>query len=91
MEYAMVDATIVGTARAQKRDSEPSHRFDAVGARPLIKGVGFGALLASKAFGSNDIMADLNERGAKIAMRECKTDCSFEAMICLAAAVINLR
>ncbi|MBF7012786.1 IS5 family transposase [Novosphingobium sp. HR1a] len=107
----------------------PGHRFDTVGVAPLIDGIKFGALLADKAFDSNDIVADLNERGAKIvisqhprrarpipldaemykwrhlienffcklkefkriAMRACKTDRSFEAMIHLAAAVINSR
>ena len=107
----------------------PGNRFDTIGVAPLIKGVEFGALLADKAFDSNDIIADLNERGAKIvisqhprraqpisidleiykwrhlienflcklkefkriAMRACKTDQSFEAMIYLAAAVINSR
>lgn len=107
----------------------PGHRFDTIGAAPLIDGIEFGALLADKAFDSNDIVADLNERGAKIvisqhprqtkpipldaemykwrhlienhvgkrkefkriAMRACKTDRSFAAMIYLAAAVINSR
>lgn len=101
----------------------------AVGVAPLIEGVEFGALLADKAFDSNDIIPELNERGAKIvisqhprraipipldaemykwrhlienffcklkefkriAMHACKTDRSFEAMIYLAAAVINSR
>ena len=87
------------------------------------------ALIADKAFDSNDIIANLNERGAKvvisqhprrsnplqidteiykwrhlienffcklkefkrIAMRADKTDQSFQAMIHLAAAVINSR
>lgn len=107
----------------------PGHRFDTVGVAPLIDGVEFGALLADKAFDSNAIIADLDERGAKvviaqhsrrssprkidaeiykwrhlienffcklkefkrIAMRACKTDRSFEAMIYLAAAVINSK
>ena len=107
----------------------PGHRFDTVGVAPLINGIEFGALLADKAFDSNTIVADLNERGAKIvisqhprrsvplqidteiykwrhlienffcklkefkriAMRACKTDQSFEAMIYLAAVVINSR
>ncbi len=107
----------------------PGHRFDTVGVAPLIDGIEFGALLADKAFDSNNIVADLNKRGAKIvipqhprrsvplqidteiykwrhlienffcklkefkriAMRACKTDQSFEAMIYLAAAVINSR
>ena len=107
----------------------PGHRYDTVGVAPLITGVEFGALIADKAFDSNDIVADLDARGAKIvisqhprrtkpipldaemykwrhlienffcrlkefkriAMRACKTDQSFEAMIYLAAAVINSR
>ena len=107
----------------------PGHRFDTVGVAPLIDGIEFGALLADKAFDSNNIVADLDERGAKIvisqhprrsvplqidteiykwrhlienffcklkefkriAMRACKTDRSFEALIYLAAAVINSR
>jgi len=97
--------------------------------RPLIEGLSFGGLIADKAFDSNAILADLNERGAKIviaqhqrrarplpldtelykwrhlienffcklkefkriALRVCKTDQSFSAMIYLAAAVINSR
>jgi transposase len=107
----------------------PGHRFDSVGVAPLIDGVAFEAFIADKAFDSNDIIADLNERGSKIvisqhprraspipidteiykwrhlvenffcklkefkriAMRACKTDRSFEAMIHIAAAVINSR
>jgi transposase len=107
----------------------PGNRFDSIGVAPLIEGIEFSALLADKAFDSNDIVADLNERGAKIvisrhprrakpipldmemykwrhlienffcklkefkriAMRACKTDLSFEAMIYLTAAVINSR
>jgi transposase len=107
----------------------PGQRFDTVGVAPLINGLSFGALIADKAFDSNDIIAELNKRGAKIvisqhprraaplqidteiykwrhlienffgklkefkrvAMRADKTDQSFEAMINLAAAVINSR
>jgi len=107
----------------------PGHRFDTVGVAPLIAGVEFGALLADKAFDSNVIIADLDQRGAKvvisqhprraqpreidaemykwrhlienffgklkefkrIAMRACKTDQSFAAMIHLVAGVINSR
>lgn len=107
----------------------PGNRFDSIGVAPLIDGIAFDALLADKAFDSNDIVAALNERGAKIvisqhprrsrpipldaemykwrhlienffcklkefkriAMRACKTDRSFQAMIYLAAAVINSR
>jgi transposase len=107
----------------------PGNRFDTIGVAPLIDGVVFGAFIADKAFDSDAIVADLNERGAKIvisqhprrakpipmdaemykwrhlienffcklkefkriAMRACKTDRSFEAMIDLAATVINSR
>jgi len=48
----------------------PGHRFDTVGVAPLIHGVEFDALLADKAFESNDIIADLNARGAKIAISQ---------------------
>ena len=107
----------------------PGHRFDTVGVPPLIDGLSFGGLIADKAFDSNAIIADLNDRGAKIvisqhqrralpvpldpelykwrhlienffcklkefkriAMRADKTDQSFNAIIHLAAAVINSR
>ena len=107
----------------------PGHRFDTVGVAPLIEDIEFGGLIADKAFDSNAIIADLNQRGAKIvisqhprrtkqlpidaemykwrhlienffcklkefkriAMRACKTDQSFAAMIYLVAAVINSR
>ncbi len=107
----------------------PGHRFDTVGVAPLVEGVAFGGLIADKAFDSGAIIADLDERGAKvvisqhprrakplpldrdlykwrhlienffcklkefkrIALRACKTDRSFAAMIHLAAAVINSR
>lgn len=107
----------------------PGHRFDTVGVAPLIEGVEFDALLADKAFDSNWIIENLNDRGAKIvisqhprrsnplqidtemykwrhlvenffcklkefkriAMRACKTDQSFTAMIYLCAAIINSR
>ena len=48
----------------------PGHRFDTVGVEPLIDGVTFGALIADKAFDSNHIIADLNERGAKIVISQ---------------------
>ena len=107
----------------------PGHRFDTVGVPPLLEGVRFDALIADKAFDSNTIIAELNERGAKvviaqhprrtkplpideemykwrhlienffcklkefkrIALRADKTDTSFNAIIHLAAAVINSR
>jgi transposase len=43
----------------------PGQRFDTVGVEPLIDGIAFGALLGDKAFDSNAIIADLNQRGAK--------------------------
>ena len=107
----------------------PGQRYDTIGVEPLLAGVTFGGLIADKAFDTNAIVADLNQRGAKIvisqhprrigalpldrelykwrhlienffcklkefkriAMRACKTDRSFSAMIYLAAAVINSR
>jgi transposase len=107
----------------------PGNRYDSVDVPPLIDGVAFAGLIADKAFDSNALVAELNQRGAKIvisqhparaqkiridasvyawrhlienffcklrefkriAMRACKTDQSFSAMIYLAAAVINSR
>jgi transposase len=48
----------------------PGQRFDTVGVAPLIEGVEFGALIADKAFDSNDIIADLNQRGAKVVISQ---------------------
>ena len=48
----------------------PGQRFDTVGVAPLIKGIEFGGLIADKAFDSNSIIADLNERGAKIVISQ---------------------
>jgi len=48
----------------------PGHRFDTVGVAPLIDGVCFDGLIADKAFDSNHIVADLNERGAKIVISQ---------------------
>jgi len=107
----------------------PGNRYDSIGVPPLIEGVTFDGLIADKAFDSHAMVAELNERGARIvisqhpgraqklkidaelykwrhlienffcklkefkriAMRACKTDQSFAAMIHLAAAVINSR
>lgn len=44
--------------------------FDTVGVAPLIDGVCFGGLIADKAFDSNTIIADLNERGARIVISQ---------------------
>src|SRR4051794_9646011 len=43
----------------------PGQRFDTVGVPPLLEGLAFDALIGDTAFDSNDIVADLNERGAK--------------------------
>src|SRR4030081_1347318 len=48
----------------------PGQRYDTVGIAPLIEGIEFGALIADKAFDSNDIIANLNERGAKIVISQ---------------------
>jgi transposase len=48
----------------------PGHRFDTVGVSPLFDGIDFGALIADKAFDSNTIVADLDERGAKIVISQ---------------------
>ena len=48
----------------------PGHRFDTVGVEPLVKGIEFGGLIADKAFGSNAIINDLNDRGAKIVISQ---------------------
>jgi transposase len=48
----------------------PGHRFDTVGVAPLIKDLDFGGLIADKAFDSNWIIENLNERGAKIVISQ---------------------
>jgi transposase len=48
----------------------PGQRFDTVGVPPLIEGIEFGALIADKAFDSNHIIANLNQRGAKIVISQ---------------------
>ncbi|MGB9364795.1 MAG: IS5 family transposase [Xanthobacteraceae bacterium] len=48
----------------------PGHRFDTVGVAPLIDGLTFGGFIADKAFDSNSIIAELNERGAKIVISQ---------------------
>ncbi len=48
----------------------PGHRFDTVGIEPLIEGVQFGGLIADKAFDSDWIIENLNERGAKIVISQ---------------------
>ncbi|WP_157179656.1 hypothetical protein [Rhizobium sp. CF142] len=48
----------------------PRQRFDTVGVAALIDGVEFDGLIADKAFDRNHIIADLNERGAKIVISQ---------------------
>src|SRR5213083_950484 len=48
----------------------PGHRFDTVGVAPLIDGLIFEGFIADKAFDSNSIIADLNERGAKVVISQ---------------------
>ena len=48
----------------------PGQRFDTAGVAPLIEGIEFGAFIADKAFDSNDIIANLNERGAKVVISQ---------------------
>ena len=48
----------------------PGHRFDTVGVAPLIKDLEFGGLIADKAFDSNWIIQDMNERKAKIVISQ---------------------
>ena len=45
-------------------------RFDTVGVAELIEGIEFGALLADKAFDSNAIIAELNERRATVVISQ---------------------
>jgi len=48
----------------------PGHRFDTIGVAPLIKDIEFGGLIADKAFDSNWIIEDMNERNAKIVISQ---------------------
>jgi transposase len=48
----------------------PGQRHDTVGVLPLIEGLEFEALIADKAFDSNNIIAVLNERGAKVVISQ---------------------
>ena len=45
-------------------------RYDTIGVAPLIEGAEFGGLIADKAFDANWIIAELNERGAKIVISQ---------------------
>ena len=44
----------------------PGDRYDSVEVPPLIENIEFGGLIADKAFDSNALIADLNERAAKV-------------------------
>ena len=44
----------------------PGQRYDTIGVAPLIEGVAFAGLIADKAFDTDAIIAELNDRGAKI-------------------------
>ena len=48
----------------------PGNRYDTIGVPPLIDGIAFDALIADKAFDTNSIIAELNERGAKIVIAQ---------------------
>ena len=48
----------------------PGQRYDTIGVEPLLAGVTFGGLIADKAFDTNAIIADLNQRGAKIVISQ---------------------
>ena len=48
----------------------PGQRFDTIGVPPLIANIEFGGLIADKAFDSNSIIADLNERKAEIVISQ---------------------
>lgn len=48
----------------------PGQRYDTVGVAPLIKGVEFEGFIADKAFDANWIIAELNQRGAKIVISQ---------------------
>jgi len=48
----------------------PGQRFDTIGVAPLIDGVEFGGLIADKAFDANWIVAELDERGARVVISQ---------------------
>ena len=48
----------------------PGHRYDTVGVAPLIADLDFEGLIADKAFDSDWILENLNERGAKIVISQ---------------------
>lgn len=48
----------------------PGNRHDSIGVPPLIERIEFGGLIADKAFDNNALVAELNERGAKIVISQ---------------------
>ena len=48
----------------------PGNRYDTIGVAPLIDGLNFDAVLADKAFDSNWIIENLDERGATICISQ---------------------
>jgi transposase len=48
----------------------PGQRYDTIGVAPLIKGIEFDGLIADKAFDANWIIAELNQRGAKVVISQ---------------------
>jgi transposase len=48
----------------------PGQRFDTIGVAPLIDGVEFGGLIADKAFDADWIVAELDERGARVVISQ---------------------
>ena len=48
----------------------PGHRYDTVGVAALIDGLAFDALFADKAYDSNSLVEDLDDRGAKVVISQ---------------------
>ena len=48
----------------------PGQRYDTIGVEPLIRDIGFGALLADKAFDANWIVEEMNARGTQIVISQ---------------------
>ena len=48
----------------------PGNRYDTVGVAPLIEGVQFETMLGDKAFDADWIIADLDQRGAKVVISQ---------------------
>ncbi len=48
----------------------PGQRYDTVGVAPLIEDIEFAGLIADKAFDSNHIIEDMNQRGAQIVISQ---------------------